>query len=92
MEDRGLRNRISGMIVFFILALLTLISFGLAQETSSTFGNQTANEMNEVAIASDLFNNATAAIEEQSIGLGERSGSLEVLAGRNRYYHGLKPI
>jgi hypothetical protein len=69
MEDRGLRNRISSMIVFFILALLTSISLGLAQETSSTFGNQTANEMNEVAIASDRFNNATDAIESNQSAL-----------------------
>jgi hypothetical protein len=62
MEDRVLRNRISGMIAIYILALMTLISFGLAQEASSPFGNQTANEVNDAAIASDRLNNTTAAI------------------------------
>ena len=39
------------MVVIFLLALLVLVSFGMAQDASSTSGNQKTNETNDAAIA-----------------------------------------
>jgi hypothetical protein len=62
MEVLGLENRSSGMVVIFLMAILVAVSFGMAQDSSITSGNQ-KNEMDDAAIESDLLNNAAGAAE-----------------------------
>ena len=91
MEVMGLENRFSSMVVIFLLAVLVAVSFGMAQDSSITSGNQ-KNEMDDAAIESNLLNNAAESSRKQSIRSDERSRNLEILSRRNGYSHGFEPI